>query len=109
LPGGLAIAAVAACAAFAAVSGSSVATIATLGPIATREMRRHGYDLVIAAGVVGAAGTLGVLIPPSIVLVLYGILTGESIGMLLLAGIIPGILSAVLYSIALGIRAVRQP
>lgn len=109
LPGGLAIAAVVACAGFAAVSGSSVVTIATLGPIATREMRRHGYDIVVAAGVVGAAGTLGVLIPPSIVLVLYGILTGESIGLLLLAGLIPGILSAVLYSLALGIRAVRQP
>lgn len=109
LPGGLAIGAVMACAAFASVSGSSVATVATLGPIATREMRRHGYDMIIAAGVVGAAGTLGVLIPPSIVLVLYGILTGESIGGLLLAGIIPGILTALLYSAALAFRAWRHP
>lgn len=109
LPGGLAVAAVAGCAVFAAVSGSSVATVVTLGPIAVHEMRKHGYDLVVAAGVVGAAGTLGVLIPPSIVLVLYGILTGESIGSLLLAGVIPGILTAVLFSAALVARAIISP
>lgn len=109
LPGGLAVASVAACAIFAAVSGSSVATVVTLGPIAISEMRRHGYDLVVAAGVVGAAGTLGVLIPPSIVLVLYGVITGESIGGLLLAGVIPGILTAVLFAVALIIRATVSP
>lgn len=108
-PGGLAIATVLGCAGFAAISGSSVATVATLGPVATREMRAHGYETSVAAGVVGAAGTLGVLIPPSIVLVIYGILTGESIGMLLIAGILPGLLSAALYGIALAVRAVRAP
>lgn len=109
LPGGLAVASVAACAIFASVSGSSVATVVTLGPIAITEMRRHGYDLTVSAGVVGAAGTLGVLIPPSIVLVLYGVLTGESIGDLLLAGVIPGILTAVLFAVALIIRAKVSP
>lgn len=108
-PGGLAIATVLGCAGFAAISGSSVATVATLGPVATREMRAHGYDTSVAAGVVGAAGTLGVLIPPSIVLVIYGILTRESIGMLLIAGILPGLLSAALYGVALAVRAVRSP
>lgn len=103
IPGGLAIATVAACALFAAVSGSSVATIAALGPTAIREMQRHGYSSTLAAGVVGASGTLGVLIPPSIALVLYGIVTNTSIGPLLIAGIIPGILTALVY--ALGVVA----
>ena len=103
IPGGLAIATVTACAGFAAVSGSSVATIAALGSTAIREMRRHGYDLTLAAGVVGASGTLGVLIPPSIALVLYGIVTNVSIGHLLIGGVLPGILTALVY--ALGIAA----
>lgn len=105
LPGGLAIAAIAACAAFGAVSGSSVATAATVGRLAVGEMRKAGYDTAFAAGVVGAAGTLGVLIPPSIILVLYGILTGESIRLLLVAGIIPGILSAFIYMVVVVHRA----
>lgn len=109
VPGGLALATVLGCAGFAAVSGSSVATVATLGPVATREMRAHGYDDSVAAGVVGAAGTLGVLIPPSIVLVIYGVLTRESIGMLLIAGIVPGIVSALAYGIALLVRARVAP
>ncbi|WP_024586584.1 TRAP transporter large permease [Aliihoeflea sp. 2WW] len=103
VPGGLAIATVASCALFAAVSGSSVATIAALGPTAMREMQRHGYNSTLAAGVVGASGTLGVLIPPSIAIVLYGIITNTSIGPLLIAGIIPGILTALVY--ALGVVA----
>lgn len=97
-PGGLAVATIAACAGFAAVSGSSVATVAALGPMCVAEMRRHGYSTTMAAGVVGAAGTLGVLIPPSVVLVLFGLITGESIGALLIAGILPGILSAAVYA-----------
>lgn len=109
IPGGLAIASIAACAGFAAVSGSSVATVASVGRISTQEMRRHGYDKRLAVGVVGAAGTLGVLIPPSVVLVLYGIVTRESIGHLLIAGIIPGVLSAVLYAIAIVVRVKRRP
>lgn len=109
LPGGLAIATVVACAGFAAVSGSSVATVATLGPVASREMEALGYDKVVAAGVVGAAGTLGVLIPPSVALVLFGIITGVSIGKLLIAGIVPGILSALVYAVAIALRARRRP
>jgi C4-dicarboxylate transporter, DctM subunit len=97
LPGGLGVATVAACAGFAAVTGSSVATVATIGRLSIDEMRKYGYSGRFAAGIVAAGGTLGVLIPPSLILVVYGILTGESIGRLLIAGIIPGILSAVLY------------
>jgi C4-dicarboxylate transporter, DctM subunit len=108
LPGGLALASIAACAGFGAVSGSSVATAATVGRLSVTEMRKHGYDTAFAAGVVGAAGTLGVLIPPSIILVLYGIITGESIRLLLTAGIIPGLLSAVIYGAVVIWRAKRS-
>jgi C4-dicarboxylate transporter, DctM subunit len=97
--GGLGIATVMACAGFAAVTGSSVATAATIGRISITEMRRHGYTAAFAAGIVAAAGTLGVLIPPSVVLVLYAIITGESIARLLAAGIVPGVLSAVVYMV----------
>lgn len=109
LPGGIAFAALSACAAFAAISGSSVATVATVGRVSLREMRRHGYDEQFSAGIIAAAGTLGVLIPPSIMLVLYGIITGESIGPLLLAGFVPGLVSAVAYGGAILYKAVREP
>lgn len=109
VPGGLALATLTACAAFAAVSGSSIATVVSIGNLAITEMRRAGYAMHVAAGVVGAAGTLGVLIPPSVPLVIYGILTGESIGALLMAGIGPGLLTATLYGIAMMIRARRHP
>jgi tripartite ATP-independent transporter DctM subunit len=109
LPGGLALASIAACAGFGAVSGSSIATAATVGRLSVQEMRRHGYDTAFAAGVVGAAGTLGVLIPPSIILVLYGIITGESIRALLTAGIIPGLLSGVIYAAVVIYRVRRNP
>lgn len=99
VPGGLALATIVACAGFAAVSGSSVAAVATLGPITITEMRRYGYSDRIASGVVAAAGTLGILIPPSIVLVLYGVLSGLSIERLLIAGIVPGVVSAILYAL----------
>ncbi len=99
LPGGLGLATVAACAGFAAVTGSSAATVATIGRISIAEMRRHGYSASFAAGIVGAAGTLGILIPPSVVLIVYGTLSGESVGELLIAGVIPGVLSAVLYGL----------
>lgn len=105
LPGGLGVATVAACAAFAAVSGSSVASAAAVGRMAIDEMRKFGYSNSFAAGIVGAAGTLGVLIPPSLMMVVYGILTGESIGKLLIAGIIPGVISALLYSGWIMLRA----
>lgn len=109
VPGGIAIATLTACAAFAAVSGSSIASIISLGNMAISEMKRAGYKLHIAAGVVGAAGTLGVLIPPSVPLVIYGVMTGESIGALLMAGIGPGLLTATVYGIAIVIRAKRNP
>lgn len=97
--GGVAIATIITCAGFSAVCGSSVATAATVGRLTIREMEQYGYTQGFAAALVASAGTLGVLIPPSIVLVLFGIITNESIGKLLIAGIVPGILSAVVLAI----------
>ncbi|MGD9975838.1 MAG: TRAP transporter large permease [Desulfatirhabdiaceae bacterium] len=97
LPGGLAIASIGACAGFAAICGSSVATAATLGRVALPEMKRYGYDRQLATGCVAAGGTLGFLIPPSIGFVVYGILTEQSIGKLLISGFLPGILLAIAF------------
>lgn len=102
--GGLGVATISACAGFAAVTGSSVATAATIGRLAIEEMRKRGYSDTVAAGLVAAAGTLGIMIPPSIILAIYGILTRESIASLLLAGIIPGIVSAVFYIVYIVIK-----
>jgi C4-dicarboxylate transporter DctM subunit len=99
LPGGLAVAANLACAGFAAASGSSVATAAAMGRIAIPEMLKAGYDKGLATGVVASAGTLGALIPPSILFVLYGIFAEVSIVKLLIAGLLPGILTAVVYTL----------
>jgi len=101
LPGGLAMASIAACACIAATSGSSLATAGVVGSIAIPEMRKYGYDRRFAAGTVSCGGLLGILIPPSIPLVLYGFLAQESIGKLLLAGIIPGILTALIYCLGI--------
>ena len=109
LNGGLAMASVAGCAMFAAVSGSSLATAAAMGKLAVPEMLRYKYHPGIATGVVAASGTLGSLIPPSILMVLYGIFTEESIGQLLLAGLIPGIMSAAIYMGMVWIRATINP
>lgn len=97
LPGGLAIATIASCAGFAALSGSSVAGAAAMGTIALPEMRRFNYAPRLATGVVAAGGTLGFLIPPSLGFVVYGMLTEQSIGKLLIAGILPGILLSLAY------------
>ena len=97
LPGGLGVATIAACAGFAGVSGSSVATAAAMGTVAIPEMNRFGYSSRLSAGTVAAGGTLGFLIPPSIGFVVYGMLTEQSIGKLLIAGIIPGLLLALAY------------
>jgi len=97
LPGGLAIATIGACAGFAAVSGSSVATAATMGTVALPEMTRFNYHPRLATGTVAAGGTLGFLIPPSIGFIVYGMLTEQSIGKLLVAGMIPGLILAVAY------------
>ncbi|WP_346891922.1 TRAP transporter large permease [uncultured Roseibium sp.] len=100
LRGGLAIASIGACAGFGAICGSSLATVATMGRVALPEMRRAGYDDQLSAPSIAAAGTLGVLIPPSILLVIYGLLTEQSIGRLFSAAIIPGLLATLLYSLA---------
>jgi tripartite ATP-independent transporter DctM subunit len=97
--GGLGVATITACAGFAAVTGSSVATAATIGRLAIDEMRKRGYTDTLATGIVAASGTLGILIPPSIILAIYGILTRESIALLLVAGIVPGIMSAIIYTV----------
>jgi tripartite ATP-independent transporter DctM subunit len=100
--GGLAMATVAACAAFGAVCGSSVATAATMGKIALPEMKKHGYDDSLATGTLAAGGTLGILIPPSVIMIIYGVLTENSIGKMFLAGFIPGILQAFFYIVLIG-------
>lgn len=99
LPGGLAVASVGACTLFAAASGSSVATAAAMARIATPEMLRHNYDRGLATGVIAASGTLGSLIPPSVLLVLYGVYAQVSVGQLFMAGVLPGIVSALLYAV----------
>ncbi len=97
LPGGLAVATIGACAGFAAVSGSSVATAATMGTVALPEMERYKYHPRLATGSIAAGGTLGFLIPPSIGFIVYGMLTEQSIGKLLVAGIIPGLTLSIAY------------
>lgn len=112
VPGGLGISTVAACAGFAAVSGSSIGTAATMSRLSVDEMRKAGYPASLAGALVAVAGTLGAMIPPSLFLVLYAILANVSIAQMLAAGILPGILSAVIYSIYILIRTrkyVRVP
>ena len=109
LPGGLAVAANFACAGFAAASGSSIATAMTMGRVAIPEMLKHGYDKGLASGVVASAGTLGSLIPPSILFVLYGVFAEVSIPKLLLAGILPGLLTALVYTVMIVTRCLISP
>ncbi|WP_118138354.1 TRAP transporter large permease [Oceanicella sp. SM1341] len=109
LPGGLAIASNFACAGFAAASGSSVATASAMGRIAVPEMLRYRYDPGLATGVVAAAGTLGSLIPPSILMILYGTFSESSIGRLMIAGILPGILTAGIYAVMIWLRCLASP
>lgn len=109
LPGGLVLGTIAGCAAFSACCGSSLATAAAMGKISIPEMRRYGYSEQMAAGSIAAGGTLGILIPPSLFLVLYGVMTETSIGKLLIAGIIPGLLSAAMFMLFAGIKSARNP
>jgi len=98
LPGGLAVASIFSCAIFAAISGSSVATAATIGMIAIPEMRRRGYARPLIFGALAAGGTLGILIPPSVPMIIYGVMTETSIGHLYMAGIVPGVVLAVMFA-----------
>ncbi len=107
--GGLGMATIAACAGFAAISGSSVATAATFSAVAYPEMRRHDYPQSFATGVIAAGGTLGAMIPPSLVLAVYGIITQQDIGRLYIAGIIPGILAASMYIMTITAIAIARP
>ena len=102
--GGLAMATIVACGGFSAVCGSSLATAATMSKVAMPSMRRYGYDDGLAAGAIAAGGTLGILIPPSVLLVIYGILTQTNIGKLFAAGVVPGIVGILFYLMA--VRAV---
>ena len=109
LPGGMAIATTYGCAGFAACTGSSVASAAVMGKMAIPEMRKYGYEPGFAAGAVAAGGTIATLIPPSVPLVIYGIITEQSVGFLLMAGFLPGILSAVIYAFMIQIRVKLNP
>ncbi len=109
LPGGLAVSSVGACALFAAASGSSVATAAAMSRIAVPEMLKYRYDRGLATGTIAASGTLGSLIPPSVLLVLYGVYAQVSVGQLFMAGFIPGLLSALIYMAMIVARVKARP
>jgi len=109
LPGGLMHSNIAACAMFAATSGSSVATAATIGTVAMGEIEKHGYSERLFLGTIAAGGTLGILIPPSINMIVYGVLTETSIPKLYLAGFIPGIILASLFSLTVLIFCLARP
>lgn len=109
VPGSLAHSNVMACSIFAAISGSSVATAAAIGAIAIPEMEKRGYDRPLTYGSLAAGGTLGILIPPSIVFILYGAIIGESVGRLFIAGVIPGVLLSGLFIAYIAVRTVLNP
>jgi C4-dicarboxylate transporter DctM subunit len=107
--GGLTIATVFACAGFGAICGSSTATAATMGQIALPEMKKYKYDDTLATGCLAASGTLGILIPPSTILIVYGILTEQSIGKLFIAGVLPGILLSIFFAATVVYLCWRNP
>src|SRR5205823_4981265 len=109
LPGGLMHSNIAACAMFAATSGSSVATAATIGTVAMGEIKKHGYSERLFLGTIAAGGTLGILIPPSINMIVYGVLTDSSIPKLYLAGFIPGLVLAGLFSLTVLLICLLRP
>ncbi len=108
-PGGLAIATQAACAIFGAICGSNTATAATMGAISLPEMKKYNYENSLATASVAAGGVLGVLIPPSVIFIVYGMATQQSIGKLFIAGILPGILLMLLYMAVIFLLALRRP
>ncbi|TXH61835.1 TRAP transporter large permease [Piscinibacter sp.] len=107
--GGLALASIGACAGFAAINGSSVATAATMTQVALPEMRKAGYDAGLSAGLIAAGGTLGIMIPPSVIFVLYGIMTETDITKLFFAGVVPGLLAVLFYAALVAFIAHRHP
>jgi tripartite ATP-independent transporter DctM subunit len=107
--GGLAMSTIIACAGFGAICGSSIATAATFTKVSYPSMRRYGYSDVLAAGSIAAGGTLGILIPPSVIMVIYGIMTETSIGKLFIAGIIPGLVATALLCVAVMWITWRDP
>lgn len=109
LSGGLAMATIGGCTLFGCVTGSSVATVATIGRVSLPEMQRYKYDPSLATGSIAAGGGLGMLIPPSMVLVIYGVITTQSIGKLLIAGLLPGLLLAFTYMISIYFRVKLKP
>ena len=109
LRGGLTMATVFACAGFGAICGSSTATAATMGKIALPEMKKYNYDDALSTGTVAAAGSLGILIPPSTIFIVYGILTEGSIGKLFIAGVLPGILLSLFFAATVVILCQRNP
>ncbi len=109
LPGGLAMATIGACAGFGAICGSGPATAATMATVALPEMRRYRYSDELATGTVAAGGSLGMLIPPSVVFIVYALMTEQSIGSLFIAGVIPGIVISILFCISIYVRCLRHP
>ena len=109
LRGGLGIATIAACGGFAAICGSSVATAATFSKVAYPEMKRFGYPDSFSTGVIAAGGTLGIMIPPSTVLAVYGLITEQDIAKLFIAGIVPGILAVSMYMLTITIISYVRP
>jgi len=109
LPGGLAIATIGACAGFAAICGSSNATAATMAAATLPEMKRYNYKPELATGVVAAGGSLGILIPPSVIFIVYGIMTEQSIGKLFMAGLLPGLLLTVLFILTIVVWTSLKP
>lgn len=107
--GGLAYAAIASCAGFAAINGSAVATAATMSQVALPEMRASGYHSGFSAGLVAAGGTLGIMIPPSVIFVLYGVMTETDISKLFAAGVVPGLMAVLFYAIVVQIVGVLRP
>jgi len=109
LPGGLAMATIGACAGFSAICGSTNATAATMAAAALPEMKRYDYKPGLATGVVAAGGSLGILIPPSVIFIVYGIMTQQSIGKLFVAGILPGILLTLLFAATIALWVTLKP
>lgn len=109
MEGGLAIATVWACAAFGAVAGETSVCVATIGKSSVPQMRKYGYDTALTAGSIAAGGTLGIMIPPSVMFVVYGIFAEQPIGPLFMSGIVPGVIQAIMYMVTIYVLCKRNP